>query len=408
MYAIRVEDEAVGAMLLQLDGEPELIFLEVEPRWRSKGIGHASLEILFEQLRSKSYETLVVQTGRPEIYAGMGFKFTVVDQGHIEIDLSCPRAEAIVDPDASVSFVYSAKYLIYDYPDHPEHDGRVEYTMTKLKKEGLLRGANVFAPRLATEDEILEVHSRELMEQIRNCSQESRPLSRDTPAAPDTFSLARLSLGGALMAGVLIEDHRQVFVLCRPPGHHATRDQAGGFCFFNNMAALAVSLWKRGYRPMIIDWDAHHGNGTQELLYSLPIMYVSLHQKYLYPHTGSESETGEGKGKNCTRNFPLPIGMQDEEYLKVFAQVRQIAKDFIPDVLLISAGQDAHYLDRLSGLKLTSAAYREMGRMVGELAHQYSEGRVILLLEGGYHLQANAESLAYAITGIKETAATKR
>lgn len=402
MYTIRVEDEPVGAMLVQLDGTPELIFLEVEPRWRSKGIGHASLEILFEQLRGKSFDSLVIQTGRPEIYTGMGFKFNVLDQGHIEIDLSCPRAEAIVDPDAHCAFVYSAKYLIYDYPDHPEHDGRVEYTMTRLKKEGLLRGANIFTPRLATEDEILEIHTKELMEQVKNCAKAGRPVSRDTPTGQNTFALASLSLGGALMAGDLIESQKQVFVLCRPPGHHACRDQAGGFCFFNNMAALAISLWKRGYRPMVIDWDAHHGNGTQEILYELPIMYVSLHQKYLYPHTGSAAETGEGKGMNYTRNFPLPIGMQDQEYLQVFRQIRQIAEDVKPDILLISAGQDAHYLDRLSGLRLTSAAYHEMGRIVGELAQEYSEGRLILLLEGGYHLQANAESLALAITGIRE------
>jgi acetoin utilization deacetylase AcuC-like enzyme len=203
------------------------------------------------------------------------------------------------------------------------------------------------------------------------------------------------------MAGEIIDQYRQVFVLDRPPGHHASRNKAGGFCFFNNMAALALSMSKRGYTPLIIDWDVHHGNGTQELLYDSPIMYTSFHQKYLYPNTGSEDETGEGQGKGYTRNFPLPIGMQDKEYLEVFNQVRGIAEDVKPDILLISAGQDAHYLDRLSGLRLSSEAYHQMGCIAGEIARQHCDGRVILVMEGGYHLEANAESLAFAIKGIR-------
>jgi acetoin utilization deacetylase AcuC-like enzyme len=260
----------------------------------------------------------------------------------------------------------------------------------------------MFPPRVATEDEILKIHTKELLDQVKKCSKEGKPVTRDTPAGPETFEIAALSLGGALMAGDLVEKHHQVFVLCRPPGHHATRDRAGGFCFFNNMAALGISLWEKGYRPMIIDWDVHHGNGTQDILYELPIMYVSFHQKYLYPHSGSADETGAGDGLNYTKNFPLPIGMKDKEYLEVFGNVRSIAEELKPDIILISAGQDAHHLDRLSGLRLSSEAYREMGRIVGETAQTHCEGRIILLLEGGYHLEANAEALSFAIMGIRE------
>jgi len=401
IYSITVEGEAVGAMLLEFHSAPELIFFEVEPRWRGKGVGQAALDILLDELRRKHHETLIVQTGHPEIYAGMGYKFKEQDQGHILIEVLSPRPEAVFDPQATACFIYTPRYLIHDFPDHPEHDGRVAYTMTRVKKEGLLDGANVLSPRAATEEEIREVHSKDLIDEVKRCSEEGKPVTRDTPTGPKTFELACLSLGGALMAGEIIEQYRQVFVLDRPPGHHASRDRAGGFCFFNNMAALALSLSKKGYRPLIIDWDVHHGNGTQELLYDLPIMYTSFHQKYLYPHTGSEKETGEGEGKGYTRNFPLPIGMQDKEYLEVFSQVRAVAEDLKPDILLISAGQDGHYLDRLSGLRLTSEAYHEMGRIVGEVAKQHCDGRVILVMEGGYHLEANAESLALAIKGIR-------
>jgi acetoin utilization deacetylase AcuC-like enzyme/GNAT superfamily N-acetyltransferase len=402
IFSIVVEDTVVGAMLVQYDEKPELVFFEVEPRWRGKGVGQAALEILFDKLRRRYFDRLIVQTGRPEIYSGMGFRFTLIDQGHIEMDINADRTEIIAAPDASSSFIYSSKYLVYDYPDHPENDGRVAYMMTRLKKDGLLRGANMFPPRAATEEEILKIHTKELTDRIRTCSQESKPVTRDTPTGPDTFELASLSLGGALMAGELVERHHKVFVLCRPPGHHATRDRAGGFCFFNNMAALAISLWDKGYRPMIVDWDVHHGNGTQEILYKLPIMYVSFHQKYLYPHTGLVEEIGEGDGLNYTKNFPLPIGMKDQEYLEVFGNVRRIADDLRPDIILVSAGQDAHHLDRLSGLRLSSEAFREMGRTVGDVANKHCDGRLILLLEGGYHLEANAEALSFAIMGIRE------
>ncbi|MFC1833108.1 GNAT family N-acetyltransferase [Thermodesulfobacteriota bacterium] len=404
MYAITLDGELIGAMFLDFETHPELVFFEICPRWRGRGMGQAALEILFDMLRKQNSDRLVVQTGRPEIYRGMGFKFEEIDQGHIVIWLDSTRPEQSVNAQADACFIYSPRYLDHDDPLHPEHDGRVAYTMTRLRKERLLRGASLMPPRKATEEEILSVHTPELLERVKVCSQKSEKVANDTPTGPESFPDACLSLGGALMAAELIEKHSQIFVLCRPPGHHAFSDHAGGFCFFNNMAALALSLWKSGYNPLIIDWDVHHGNGTQEILYELPIMYVSFHQKYLYPHSGREDETGSGRGAGYTRNFPLPIGMKDAEYLEIFQQIHSIAKEIKPDVVLVSAGQDGHYKDRHSGLRLSSEAYHEMGRTVGEAAAQHCNGRIILLLEGGYHLDANAESLALAIKGIREAA----
>jgi acetoin utilization deacetylase AcuC-like enzyme len=333
----------------------------------------------------------------------MGYQFKIVDSGHIQIDLAEPRPKPVYSDDAKTCFIYSPRYLVHDYPKHPEHDGRVAYTMTKLNKEGLLKDANLLEPRPATEEEILTVHSPELLEWVKTCSENGKPVTRDTPTGPESYYAAKLSFGGAIMAGELLETYKQVFVLCRPPGHHASRERAGGFCFFNNMAGLAMSLWNKGGRPMIIDWDVHHGNGTQEALYSFPIMYVSFHQRYLFPHTGSEDETGEGEGLGYTKNYPLPIGIQDDAYLSLFNEIKDIADDYKPDSILISAGQDGHYRDKLSGMRLTSSAYYKMGGIVAEVAAKHCDNRIALLLEGGYDLDANAEALALAIKGIRES-----
>jgi GNAT superfamily N-acetyltransferase len=175
IYSITVEGESVGAILVEFDGAPELIFFEVEPRWRGKGVGQAALEILINDLRKKHHDTLIVQTGRPEIYAGMGYQFKEVDQGHILIEVHSPRPEAVFDPQATACFIYTPRYLIHDYPDHPDHDGRVAYTMTRVKKEGLLDGANVLSPRAATEEEIREIHSKDLIDEVKRCSKEGKP-----------------------------------------------------------------------------------------------------------------------------------------------------------------------------------------------------------------------------------------
>ncbi len=400
MLSIHCDGEPVGAMLLQYEEIPELIFFEVSEFWRGRGVGQAALDILFERLREANYTELIVQTGRPEVYTRMGYQFRHIDQGHISINLFSSRPAHGYDPTLPVCFIYSPKYLLHDYPNHPEHDGRVAFTLTRITKEGLLKNANIISPRLATEDEVLTIHSPELLEHVKQCSLENRRVSPDTPTGPESYNAALLSLGGAILAGELIEKHSLVFVLCRPPGHHAGRDKAGGFCFFNNMAGLAVSLREKGYRPMVVDWDVHHGNGTQEILYELPIMYVSFHQRYLYPNTGSEEELGHGEGLGYTCNFPMPIGADDDIYLEAFRSIHSIADEYKPDVLLISAGQDGHHRDKLSGMRLSSQAFHEMGRIAGQVARQHCEGRLILLLEGGYDLEANSDSLARAIKGI--------
>ena len=402
MLAIVMDDSIVGLICLEVrESKVEIVFFEITEEVRGKGVGRAALDLLIENLKSKGYRWLFIQTTRPKIYNNMGYRFETIDNGHILIDLYEPKQAPVYKENCDTCFIYSDKYLIHDYPYFPENGGRVAWTINRLEKEGLIKDANLIFPRAATREEISNVHDEELIDKVRECSKLKKPLTKDTACGKQSYELALLSFGGALMAGELIKEYRKIFVLNRPPGHHAGRNKTGGFCFFNNMAGLALSLWKRGYSPMIIDWDVHHGNGTQEILYYLPIMYVSFHQRYLYPNTGDEKEIGEGPGYGYTRNFPLPIRCGDREYIKSFVEVIRIAKEVKPDIILISAGQDGHKLDPMSGMQLSSEAYYEMGKIVGEIAEKFCSGRLILLLEGGYHLEANAEALAMAIKGIR-------
>jgi acetoin utilization deacetylase AcuC-like enzyme len=407
MLAVVYEDNTVGAMHLKIGRDPELVFFEIDPAWRRRGIGRSALEMLFERLMLQKFKTLIVQTGLPEIYTGMGFDVRKIDRGHISIDLFQPylasSLPSSLGADKQGVLIYSKRYLVHDYPHHPENGSRVEHIISCLHKDGLLEKLHIRPPRLALRDELRLAHTQEMIERVEKASRDGIPISRDTPTGPDTYDLACLSVGGALLAGEMVTAASPVIVLCRPPGHHAGLDRSQGFCFFNNMAILALALHKQGHRPMIIDWDAHHGNGTQEILYDKPIMYVSLHQRHLYPFSGSEEETGEGEGRGWTRNFPLRIAVEDEEYLSVFKKTEEAAREAEPDVLLISAGQDGHEKDPLTGMSLSTKAYYELGRRVGNIAREHCQGRLILLLEGGYNLHFAALSLSQAVKGILET-----
>ncbi len=392
LYAIKVKDEIIGGILVNYEDPemPELLFFEIDPSHRGHGYGKGALDLLIDMLKQRGYKKLFVQTGRPQIYERLGYKFEKVAQRGLIIDLYDPYPTTIKK--APMTIVYSEKYLIHDNPYNPEKSERIAYTLNYLRIKGILHKLNLIPPRSATEEELLQVHSRELIEKVRKASETQTPLGRNNFVSKETYEVAKLAFGGALLAGEMVEELKKIFVLARPPGHHATRNEAKGFCFFNNMAGLAMSLYKRGYRPMIIDWDAHHGDGTQEILYDKPIMYISLHQRNLYPNTGSEDEIGIGEGEGYTRNFPLPPLIEDKEYLEVFKNVYDIAEEYKPDIILISAGQDAHREEKVTGLMLSSQAFYEMARMVNEISEKYAKGRLILLLEGGYNLEALAES----------------
>ncbi len=195
---------------------------------------------------------------------------------------------------------------------------------------------------------------------------------------------------------VLDGQAERAFSLARPPGHHATRDRPMGFCLFNSIAAAAVHARRRGVqRVLIVDWDVHHGNGTQEIFYlKSDVLYFSVHQWPHWPGTGRMSETGVGEGVGATTNVPLPPGIGDAGYRQVFEQILvPLARRFAPELVLISAGYDAHAADPLSSMQLSTAGFGALTRITAELADELCDGRIVAGLEGGYHLEALADSV---------------
>jgi acetoin utilization deacetylase AcuC-like enzyme len=224
-------------------------------------------------------------------------------------------------------------------------------------------------------------------------------LDPDTGVSPGSWRAALLSAGGALLAcdAVLAGKARSAFVCTRPPGHHAEAGRAMGFCLFNNIAVAARHL-QRAHglgRILIVDWDVHHGNGTQHMFETDPtVFYFSTHQFPFYPGTGSARETGSGRGAGFTLNYPMPAGSGDAEYIEVFQSVLCPEIDRVqPEAILISAGFDAHRDDPLAGMSLTEKGYAALTSILREAAGRHCDGRIISLLEGGYDLQALAAAV---------------
>ncbi len=400
MFLVVADTVAVGAMAIDFNRQPtELVFFEIQRKHRGRGIGRQAVLVLTEKLSQRNEEHLLIQTGRPSIYLGMGFQFETVGRSGILIATANPtRPLAGSSPD--LVLIHAPEYTWHDTYDAPERPGRISTTIAHLETTDLMSRLKIVPPRYATFEELTSIHSPSYVQRVNEFSTRSEPLGINNPTCPDTYDIARLSFGGALLAGEKIEEWKRVFVLCRPPGHHATENQAMGFCFFNNMAGLALSLYNRGYRPMVIDWDAHHGNGTQTILYREPILVVSIHQKYLFPGTGEPDERGQGAGEGYNINIPVPPLTTDEDYLVQFRKIIPLAQWYRPDVILVSAGQDGHRNDKLSGLLLSSSTFQVMANLVRELAEQFAAGRIIALLEGGYNLQHLGQLNELVIRGL--------
>ena len=223
--------------------------------------------------------------------------------------------------------------------------------------------------------------------------------SPDTPISEDSYDAALAAAGGVLAAvdAVMEGRIRNAFCAVRPPGHHSLPNQAMGFCLFNNVAIAARYLQKKHgvAKVLIVDWDVHHGNGTQEVFYDDPtVLYFSVHRYPFYPMTGSKAERGAGDGLGFIINVPLPAGTGDAEYRKAFREILMPkAMDFDPDFVLVSAGFDAHEDDPLGGMEVSSEGFAEMSRLVKQIADRCCEGRLVSVLEGGYDLEGLADSV---------------
>jgi acetoin utilization deacetylase AcuC-like enzyme len=286
---------------------------------------------------------------------------------------------------------------------HPERPERLIALREGIRREGLEARLELVAPRDATREELLRVHTGEHIAAVAATAGRTRRFDPDTQAGPHSYAAALKAAGAVTDAVERVLDGRleRAFCLVRPPGHHAEADRAMGFCLFNNVAVAAAHALARGLsRVAVIDFDVHHGNGTQHMFESdRRVLYVSSHAYPFYPGTGSLREMGVDEGRGFTVNLPLPAGMGDGEYARVYRDiVEPIGRAFDPELVLVSAGFDAFGGDPLAPMALTAAGYSELAAVCLATATGAARGRAIFVLEGGYDLRGLAASGA-AVTG---------
>jgi acetoin utilization deacetylase AcuC-like enzyme len=292
---------------------------------------------------------------------------------------------------------------------HPERPERLDAARAAVERARNANGLSFapVAPRAATATEIGRVHDEGFLKFLEGLRGEEGYIDADTYVGPESVEIAEIAAGGcvAMIDGILEGPVKRGVALVRPPGHHARPRHAMGFCLLNNVAIAAAHARSRGVsRVAVIDWDVHHGNGTQEMFYRDPnVLYVSTHQFPFYPGTGAVLETGEGEGKGYTVNVPLTAGGGDAVYRGAFERVILPAlEQYKPDLVLVSAGFDASARDPLAEMTLSADAFGWMGRELRKIADKTAEGRIALVLEGGYDLVALEAGLLAAIQGIVE------
>lgn len=259
-------------------------------------------------------------------------------------------------------------------------------------------GGEVIEPREATDDDLVRVHDAAYLESIRATRGRAAMLDADTYTSPDSEEIARLGAGAALAAVDYVLDHQnaRAMAMVRPPGHHAERDRAMGFCLYNNIAVAAAWARHRGVeRVTIVDYDVHHGNGTQSAFYDDPsVLFISSHQFPYYPGTGAADEIGRERGAGFTVNLPVEAGATDDDYDLLFTQVvLPVLTEFRPELLLVSAGFDAHERDPLGGMRVSTNGYAQLTSHLITAADQLCDGRIAFVTEGGYDTSALAECL---------------
>lgn len=282
---------------------------------------------------------------------------------------------------------------------HPETHHRLISIRNRLEQQDYYGRFRSLEAHPASEDDLLRVHTREHIDRIQSISEQGGGhLDGDTPASPRSYDAALLAAGAGTAAGdaVISGEIDRAVLLVRPPGHHALQKRAMGFCLFNNIAICARHLQSRGTeRIAILDWDVHHGNGTEATFYEdAGVLFVSLHQYPFYPGTGAASDTGRGAGAGTTLNLPMVSGSDDGDYRRAFQErVLPALEKFQPQTLLISAGFDGHFRDPLGGLNLSTEIFEWMTRQARDFAAAHCRDRIISFLEGGYDLEALADSV---------------
>jgi acetoin utilization deacetylase AcuC-like enzyme len=287
---------------------------------------------------------------------------------------------------------------------HPESPARLDAVLADLGRAPV-EGVTIEAPRFATDAEIESVHPAEYRAALASLAGRRARLDADTTTSPGSWDAARLAAGAAVEAALATMSGRarNTFALVRPPGHHAEPAQAMGFCLLNNAAIAAEAALRAGaQRVLIVDWDVHHGNGTQDIFTMREdVLYMSVHQYPFYPGTGAAHEVGVGAGQGATVNCPLPGGQGDADYGAVFHDLfLPAARAFRPDLVIVSAGFDAHARDPLAEMRVTERGYAAMTSLLTQLADETCGGRIAMMLEGGYDLPALAASVRATLEGM--------
>ncbi len=310
-----------------------------------------------------------------------------------------------MDETSSLGYALDARFLDHQNPSsHPECPGRLESVMAMLDELGRKDQMEQVSAEMVPLDLVTQVHSLELVQALRDSMRQ--PYTRfdaDTYAGSDSFEVARLATGHGveLTRRVLAGSLGAGLALIRPPGHHAESDRAMGFCLLNNVAVAAqAALQETGVdRVAIVDFDVHHGNGTQQIFYSRSdVLYISAHQYPLYPGTGAVQENGQGQGLGFTVNLPLPAGLGNPTYNSLFLDlICPLVEAFGPQLILVSAGYDAHAQDPLASMNVSAEGFGQMTRQLNRAADRACQGKIVYFLEGGYNLEALAGSVRATI-----------
>lgn len=300
-----------------------------------------------------------------------------------------------------IVILYDDVFLKHDTGVHIEHADRLSHLIPAIRNSPVNEFIDWLKPVPASEDEITLIHSRGMIDYIKQTISEGGGwLDPETYVSPGSLSAALASTGsGKVALGLVFKlDYRFVFIPCRPPGHHATSSRSMGFCLFNNVALCArIALeYKLAKKVAIIDWDVHHGNGTEEIFYTSDrVLFMSVHQHPFFPGTGFVEDVGMEKGKGFTLNVPLPAGVGNKEYIRIFREkFAPAVEEFEPDLFIISAGFDAHEHDPIANHYLNAQGFRSLASIVKEMAEKSpADGRIIAFLEGGYHVSTLSESV---------------
>jgi acetoin utilization deacetylase AcuC-like enzyme len=312
----------------------------------------------------------------------------------------------------TTAYITDSRFAAHTLAGHVEYAGRLTTIQELLAQYNIPQRMLALTPNEASEAQILTVHTQEYLDLLAwTETQRGLQLGPDTYVLPQSYSVAKLSAGSAICGvdAVLKQQADNALVVARPPGHHATPQMGMGFCLLGNIS-IAARHAQQAYglkRVMIVDYDVHHGNGTQEIFYDDPsVMFVSSHQFPWYPGTGAVDEVGAGEGIGATLNIPLPAGVGNAGFGQVYEEILwPVVRRFQPELILVSAGFDAHWADPLGQIKLSLSGYDMLTRKLIEMAQAVCKGRIVFVLEGGYNLTSLSHgvlNVAHALLGDSE------